>query len=130
MTNRPDAAAPRPACGPVGNLFDLPASLPRDRESVGVLAASPAVRVERIVSTGQATAPGAWYDQEWDEWVALLQGEAALRFADGRTLALRRGDWLLIPAHERHRVEATSADPPCVWLAVHLAPGAGVAGPR
>jgi len=37
-------------------------------------------RVERIVSTGQATADGEWYDQSQAEWVVLLSGSAVLRF--------------------------------------------------
>ena len=54
-----------------------------------------------------------------DEWVVLLQGEAILACEDGPTLNLRAGDHLLIPARKRHRVEHTSADPPCIWIAVH-----------
>ena len=82
-------------------------------------AAGPAARVERIFSTGQASPPGFWYDQERDEWVALLSGAATLLFADGERVELAAGDALLIPARTRHRVERTSADPPCVWVAVH-----------
>jgi cupin 2 domain-containing protein len=33
---------------------------------------------------------------------------------------MKPGDWVEIPAHVRHRVESTQADPPTVWLAVHL----------
>jgi cupin 2 domain-containing protein len=54
--------------------------------------------------------------------VALLSGRATLLFDDGERRELAPGDWLLIPARVRHRVEATSAEPPCVWLAVHLPP--------
>jgi len=75
--------------------------------------------IERIVSTGQATPEGEWYDQEKDEWVILLQGRATLRFESGQTTHLSPGDHLLIPAHCRHRVEKTSVNPPCVWIAVH-----------
>ncbi len=76
--------------------------------------------VERIVSQGHVTAADAWYDQERPEWVLLLQGEATLRFADAHApLQLVPGDYILIPAHCRHRVEATSSTPPCVWLAIH-----------
>ena len=83
-------------------------------------------RVERIVSTGQATPPGEWYDQDGDEWVVLLSGAAGLLF-EGEAAArpLEPGDWVLIPAHARHRVEWTAADEPTVWLAVHMAPGQG-----
>jgi len=104
-----------------GSLLDVSAACP-DRETVDLLLDRPGARVERIVSTGQATPPGQWYDQPGDEWVALLAGRATLRLGDGALVDLSPGDWLLIPAHLRHRVEATSADPPCVWLAVHTTP--------
>jgi cupin 2 domain-containing protein len=104
-----------------GSLFDASAAR-TDRETVDVLFESPGARVERIVSTGQRTPPGEWYDQPGDEWVALLAGRATVRFGDGGLVELSPGDWLLIPAHMLHRVEATSADPPCVWLAVHAEP--------
>jgi cupin 2 domain-containing protein len=100
------------------NLFELPGELPAD-ELVEPLARGDAVLVERIVSTGQATAPGEWLEQDRDEWVALLQGRAELGFSDGSTLALAAGDALLVPAGTPHRVERTSAEPPCIWLAVH-----------
>lgn len=29
------------------------------------------------------------------------------------------GDWVFIPAHERRRVEWTSKETACIWLAVH-----------
>jgi cupin 2 domain-containing protein len=106
---------------PHGSLLAVYAAR-ADRETVDVLLDRPGARIERIVSTGQTTPPGQWYDQTGDEWVALLAGRATLRFEDGAFVELAPGDWLLIPAHVRHRVEATSADPPCVWLAVHTAP--------
>lgn len=109
-----------------GNLFALPPEAGRDAEQLDLLALGDGVRVERIVSRGQTTAPGVWYDQDLDEWVALLSGRAALVFEDGEVVALGPGDWLLIPAHRRHRVTSTSVEPPCVWLALH-APLPGVA---
>jgi len=102
-----------------GSLFDKSTGR-TDRETVDVLLDRPGARIERIVSTGQTTPPGQWYDQPGDEWVALLAGRATLRLEAGALIELESGDWLLIPAHARHRVEATSADPPCVWLAVHV----------
>jgi cupin 2 domain-containing protein len=104
-----------------GSLLAGPGA-PRGREAVAVLLERPGARIERIVSSGSATAPGQWYDQPGDEWVALLTGRATLRWADGALVELAPGDWLLIPAHARHRVEATSEEPPCVWLAVHFPP--------
>ncbi len=78
-------------------------------------------RVERIVSERQSSPPGFWYDQDGDEWVMLLSGGAELEFADPAGVErLAPGDWLLIPAHRRHRVAATLAG--TLWLAVHAAP--------
>jgi cupin 2 domain-containing protein len=81
------------------------------------------VRIERIVSTGQSSPPNFWYDQSEHEFVVLLAGAATLRLAgeagaDDELLALRPGSYVEIPAHRRHRVEATQAEPPTVWLAV------------
>lgn len=102
---------------PPDNLYaDLPPAGPD--EVVETLLARGAVRIERIVSTGQSSPPGFWYDQEEHEFVVLLAGAATLRFADGRALALTPGVYVDIPAHCRHRVEATEADPPTIWLAM------------
>lgn len=102
-----------------GNLLaGLPPRLAE--EQVERLVDGATVRIERIVSTGQASPPGFWYDQPDDEFVVLLSGAARLRFeADDLLLDLEAGDWVEIPAHTRHRVEWTQADPPTVWLAVH-----------
>jgi len=76
----------------------------------------------RAVSRGDASPPGFWYDQDWGEWVIVLAGAASLRI-EGESVArhLGPGDSLDLPAHQRHRVEWTSDDPPTVWLAVHYA---------
>jgi cupin 2 domain-containing protein len=75
--------------------------------------------IERIVSSGQASPPGFWYDQPEGEWVLLLQGEALLRFADeDDARRLQAGDWLDIAAHRRHRIEWTAPDRLTIWLAV------------
>lgn len=80
------------------------------------------VRIERIISTGQASPTGFWYDQPDAEFVVLLAGAARLRFeADDLSFELGPGDWIEIPARTRHRVDWTQADPPTVWLAVHRA---------
>ena len=103
-----------------GNLL---AALARsgDGEVIDILAQGRGVRVERIVSRGQASPPGFWYDQHDDELVILLAGAAALRFEEpDRRFDLAPGEWVEIPAHVRHRVESTQADPPTVWLAVHF----------
>jgi len=96
------------------NLFDLPA-LPLPEELTTVLAEGGNVRVERIVSAGQAS---GWFDQDETEFVALLEGSAVIEYTDDRAVALSKGDTLLIGPHERHRVAFTSSEPPCVWLCV------------
>ena len=90
-------------------------------ERFDTLLTRPDLRIERIVSTGQAGADGVWYDQPQTEWVALLSGSAVLRFEDEvEPRLLRPGDWMTIAPHRRHRVEATAAQTPSVWLAVHV----------
>ena len=80
-------------------------------------------KLERIVSTGQATPPGEWYDQETDEWVLLVSGAARLRFEDEpHDRPLRPGDYLQIAAHRRHRVAWTDPEEATVWLAMHYKP--------
>ena len=89
------------------------------REAAEILLSCKVVRIERIVSLGQASPPGFWYDQDEGEWVLVLAGAARLRFEDeseGRTLA--HGDWLDIAPHRRHRVEWTDPTAPTIWLAV------------
>lgn len=104
-----------------GNLFAGLPSAPETDERFERLHAGAGVRIERIVSTGQCSPPGFWYDQPDDEWVVLLSGAAQLRLADEEApRALRPGDWVFIPAHARHRVEATDPEQVSVWLAVHL----------
>jgi cupin 2 domain-containing protein len=98
------------------------AALPRHSaaELVEVLVEQAGVRIERIVSTGQASPPGFWYDQPDDEFVVLLSGAAILCFEEGDSrLPMAPGDWVEIPAHVRHRVEQTDPERPTVWLAVH-----------
>ena len=102
----------------MNNLF---ANLPIDlsTEVTESLLNSPTVRIERIVSHGQSSADGEWYDQEENEWGVVLQGKAQLRFeGDDQLLDLEPGDYLNIPAHRRHRVEWTASEQPTVWLAV------------
>jgi len=74
-------------------------------------------RLERILSFGQATPEGEWYDQDWSEWVAVIRGMAILAYDNGLTVTLRPGDHLVIPPNRRHRVNFTSDD--CFWLAFH-----------
>lgn len=104
--------------GVMQNLFvNVPTDL--TEELVEVLEQNEHVRIERIVSNGQSSPAGFWYDQAEIEWVIVLKGEASLRIereVDPRHL--KAGDHLKIPPHQRHRVEWTTPDQPTVWLAV------------
>ena len=103
---------------PLGNLLhDLPDT---GAGEVGeTVLAVPGLRIERIVSLGQESPPGFWYDQPQAEFVLLLTGAARLRFADeDEDRALSPGDGVHIAAHRRHRVAWTDPEHPTVWLAV------------
>ena len=105
----------------MNNLFGrLPS--PGGDEGFETLAASPGVRIERIVSHGHTSPANGWYDQAQDEFVVLLRGAARLEFDDGAAVQLAPGDWLNIPARCRHRVAWTEPDADTVWLAVHHGP--------
>ena len=103
---------------PPGNLLrHLPDA--RGGEVTETLVAAPGVRVERIVSLGQASPPGFWYDQDEAEWVLLLADAARLRFAgESEDRVLGPGDFVQIAPHRKHRVEWTDPAAPTVWLAV------------
>lgn len=77
-----------------------------------------AVRIERIVSHGQASPAGFWYDQQEAEFVVVLAGAARLEFADGEIMEMAAGDVVDIAPHRRHRVAWTDPSRPTVWLAV------------
>lgn len=103
-----------------GNLYVGLPPAPRPDEISETLAGDAGLRIERIVSTGQSTAAGDWYDQDETEWVTLLRGAARLLIeGEDEERTLGPGDWLLLPAHCRHRVTWTSESEPTVWLAVH-----------
>lgn len=98
------------------NLFaDLPFQLPT--ELFTTLLEAGDVRIERIVSHGHSSPGGFWYDQDQHEWIVLLKGAARLRIED-KSVELQPGDFLNIPAHQKHRVEWTTPNEQTIWLAV------------
>ena len=102
-----------------GNLFANVAHQLPDEQIVELLSAQN-VRIERIVSTGQATALDEWYDQDRCEWVLLLAGSAGLIFeGESEPFLLEPGSYVHIGAHVRHRVAWTDHAVPTVWLAIH-----------
>lgn len=100
-------------------LQDLPPAAPG--EAFEALLQRRNVTLERIVSRGQTTPDGEWYDQDRDEWVLLLSGAARLLIEGEGETALGPGDTLLLPAHRRHRVTWTDPTRPTVWLTLHVA---------
>ncbi|QDT04629.1 Cupin domain protein [Rubripirellula lacrimiformis] len=103
-----------------GNLFaGTDQVLPQELIEVVAGSANQSLRIKRIVSHGQATPPGQWYDQSQHEWVAVIAGEADLRFEDEAVArTMRAGDYVFIHAHRRHRVDRTSDSCPTIWIAV------------
>ena len=76
------------------------------------------VKIQRIVSHASSTPENEWYDQSYTEWVSVLRGHAILQFESGQRVEMKEGDYLVIPAHARHRVDETG--PETIWLVVHL----------
>ena len=109
------------------SLYNLFTHLPPDdgAEHFDILHSTPGVKIERIVSRGQSTPPGEWYDQPHDEWVVLLTGEAGLLIEGHDTITMRQGDYVFLPAHCRHRVEWTAPQCESIWLAVQITPPDG-----
>jgi cupin 2 domain-containing protein len=75
------------------------------------------IKIERIISYGQSSPVDFWYDQNENEFVILLDGFAKIEF-ENDTITLKRGDYLLIPSHTKHRVAFTDTDKPTIWLAI------------
>lgn len=101
------------------SLYDALPAAPQVDEVVATLLSRPGVRIERIVSTGQSSPPGFWYDQKEAEWVVVLCGAAQLRFADeAADRPLAPGDWVYIAPGRKHRVAWTDPAQATVWLAV------------
>ena len=100
------------------NIFDcIPENL--DEEIFQQLVDGDNVRIERIISMGHSSPESGWYDQDRNEWVLVLKGEAVLLLEDEQTVNLKAGDYINIPAHKKHRVEWTDPDSETIWLAVH-----------
>lgn len=101
-----------------GQLYDF--AVRTEEETFTDLVSEPGMRIERIVSHGQATPEDTWLEQAQAEFVVLLTGAARLVFANpARVVEMKPGDWIDIPPQCRHRVDWTDETQPTVWLAVH-----------
>jgi len=85
-----------------------------------VLLATKYFKIERIISQGQYTPDGVWLEQDMHEWVILVKGAAKLSFKDSsEVIEMNPGDYILIPANTKHRVEWTDPNMTSYWLAIH-----------
>ncbi len=102
----------------MNNFFD---DLPNDltTENFKQIVNSEHVVIERIVSKGHCSPEQGWYDQSRNEWVMVLQGHAVLLFDDGMETQLRKGDYVNIKPHQKHKVIYTDPDIETIWLAIH-----------
>ena len=101
-----------------GNIFEqIPENL--DEEAFDTLVQSNHLNIERIVSRGHSSPESGWYNQEQNEWVIVLKGEATIAFENEPPVNLKEGGYLEITAHKKHKVIKTHKDKETIWLAVH-----------
>lgn len=98
------------------NIFDK-VIIDKNEEIFFQIFKNESIRVERIVSNGQKSPENFWYEQEENEYILLLSGNAILEFEDFE-IDLKKGDCLNIKARQKHRVKFTSLDEPTIWFAV------------
>ena len=99
------------------NIFtNIPADIPE--EIFETIIESDSIKVEKIISRGQKSPGNFWYDQDKNEWLIIIKGEARLQFENNQIIDLVKGDYINIPAHQKHRVEWTKPDIETIWLAI------------
>lgn len=100
------------------NIFaNIPDNL--DEEIFQQLVKSKQISIERIISKGHHSPASGWYDQVHNEWVMVLSGAAILLFDDGTDITLKKGDYINLPAHKKHKVKWTEPEIETIWLAIH-----------
>lgn len=100
-----------------GNILqNLPLDL--DKEIFETIFKNKNIKIERIISYGQTSPVDFWYEQEENEFILLLSGEARLEFLDKPDLHLKKGDYTLLPSKLKHRVAFTSKSEVSIWLAI------------
>jgi len=97
---------------------DLP-SFPQKEEIIEEIFFHEHVRIERIMSSGQVSPEGFWYDQNENEWLILLSGAAEITLqSPAKIIKLKSGESYFIAAHLKHRISWTHPEAPTLWLAV------------
>ncbi len=101
----------------IENIFDsIPDNL--DEEVFNLLLQNNQIKIERIISKGQSSPKSGWYNQDKNEWVIILKGEALISFEKDEGVSLKMGNYLHIPAHTKHKVKWTAPETETIWLAV------------
>jgi cupin 2 domain-containing protein len=101
-----------------GNIFDqIPVNL--EEEDFETLIKTDQLEIERIVSKGHISPEVGWYDQEQNEWVMVIKGEATIAFENEKPVTLKEGSYINIAARKKHRVIKTHKEKETIWLAVH-----------
>ena len=77
------------------------------------------IKVERIISNGHTSPESGWYDQEQNEWIIVLKGDAIITFENENEVRLNEGSYLNIPAHTKHKVSWTSQHTETIWLVIY-----------
>jgi cupin 2 domain-containing protein len=90
-----------------------------EEEIFELLAQSDNVKIERIISNGHSSPATGWYDQERNEWIIVLKGNASISFENGEVVDLNEGDYLNILSHQKHKVISTGTTTETIWLAIH-----------
>ena len=103
-----------------GNTFkNIPSDL--TNEVFETLVQSSHCKIKRIISLGQVTPKNEYYEQNEDEFVIVLQGAATLLFLDTqKTMEMKSGDYVFIPAGVKHRVQWCDTKVQTIWLAIYI----------
>lgn len=95
------------------NIYDY--ITPQNGETFTTLLAHKNIKINRIVSSD--TLDETVYQQDEDEWLVLLEGEATL-LLNNEKRKLAKGDTYFISSKTPHRVLSTQNG--TVWLTVHI----------
>ncbi|MEA3353289.1 MAG: cupin domain-containing protein [Campylobacterota bacterium] len=101
-------------------FFNFKENIPakHDNEIFETILSNENIKMERIISYGQTTPKDQWYDQDEDEFVFLISGEAKIKYDDDSIYHLKSGMSLYITAHQKHQVIYTSN--PTIWLTLFV----------
>lgn len=102
---------------PIKNIFD---DFPKndDKEFIEEILSAKDFKLDRIISEGHNSPPNFWYDQDKNEFIFLLKGKAELSFDNGEKYELIPGDYMIINAHQKHRVDRTDPNQKTFWLTI------------